>query len=115
MEEGEPISWWSLVLALANGMIGGTILVLPIIGLETGWAFILPVSVGMGVLSCYTAYLVVLHLGQAKDIKKCILAHVNQNPFFVNAYSILICLSCLTYVIIYFRLICLQLMGMFGW
>jgi hypothetical protein len=61
----EGISNSMTVLGLANGMIGGTILVLPIIGLTTGYISSLPVCLLMGAVSCYTAYLIVLHLGKA--------------------------------------------------
>jgi hypothetical protein len=57
------------VLGLLNGMIGGTILILPLIGLRTGFIYIFFVVLLIGSLSAYTAYLIILHLGKAKNIK----------------------------------------------
>jgi hypothetical protein len=57
------------VIGLLNGMIGGTILVLPILGLRTGYISIIMICAIMGLISCYTAYLIILHLGKAKNIK----------------------------------------------
>lgn len=51
------------VVALANGMIGGTILVLPVLALHTGYLLIPIISLVMGVTSLYTAWMVVKHLG----------------------------------------------------
>lgn len=52
------------VVGLLNGMLGGTILVLPLIGLTTGYFTSLAVCLLMGTISFYTAYLIMLHLGK---------------------------------------------------
>lgn len=52
------------VLGLANGMIGGTILILPLLGLTTGYITSLIVCLIMGGISYYTAKLIVVHLGK---------------------------------------------------
>jgi hypothetical protein len=52
-----------VVIAMVNGMIGGVILVLPLLALESGsiaTLIILPLS---GLFSYYSCYLCVKHLG----------------------------------------------------
>jgi len=53
------------VLGLVNGMMGGTILVLPIIGLASGYISSLLGCFIMGIISCYTVYIIVLHIGKS--------------------------------------------------
>lgn len=50
-------------LGLLNGMIGGTILVLPLLAIQTGYLLIPCISILYGSISYYTCYLIVLHLG----------------------------------------------------
>ena len=57
--KGEIVAY----LGLLNGMIGGTILVLPLLGMETGYPLIPCITILFGLMSFYTCYLVVLHLG----------------------------------------------------
>lgn len=57
------------VSGLLNGMIGGTILVLPIVGLSTGYASTLLVAIVIGFISYYTANIIVVHLGKAKNMQ----------------------------------------------
>lgn len=57
--KGEIVAY----LGLLNGMIGGTILVLPLLGMETGYLLIPCITILFGLMSFYTCYLVVLHLG----------------------------------------------------
>lgn len=42
------------ILGLLNGMVGGTILVLPLIGIETGYITIILVCVVFGFITAYT-------------------------------------------------------------
>ena len=50
-------------LGLLNGMIGGTILVLPLLGVKTGFTLIPIISLFYGAIACYTCQLIVEHLG----------------------------------------------------
>jgi len=78
------------VFGLANGMIGGTILVLPILGITTGYIISPLLIIVMGFISLYTAYLVVVHLGKEKNIKESILAHFHQDYRYMVGYGIII-------------------------
>ena len=57
------------ILGLVNGMVGSSCLILPIIGLTAGWLTTIWVCLLTGYVSYYTAYLIVVHLGKAKNIK----------------------------------------------
>jgi hypothetical protein len=50
-------------------MIGGTILVLPVLGLTAGYLLSPLLIIMMGTISLYTAYLIIVHLGKEKNIK----------------------------------------------
>lgn len=63
--KGEALAF----LGLLNGMVGGTVLVLPLLGLETGYLLIPVVSLVYGLISWYTCYLLIIHLGQSNNIK----------------------------------------------
>ena len=103
------------VLGLLNAMIGATALVLPLLGLKAGYIDTLLVSLAMGILSFYTGYLIILHFGKAKSVKEYILSHFNYDYKYIQIYSFLIWFSFLPYFIVYFRLIVLQLQGIFGY
>ena len=63
-----PISDWMAAVALINGTAGGIVLVLPIIGLYTGYILI-PIIIFITSLSCYyTAVVMFRHLGTSKTI-----------------------------------------------
>lgn len=97
------------VIGLVNGMIGGTCLVLPQIGLKTGYLTTIIVCAVTGFISYYTAYLIVLHLGKGKQIKDCILSHFNNDYSYMTGYSLFIWISFMPLMLIYFRIICLQI------
>ena len=61
------------VLGLLNGMIGIAALMLPVIGLTSGYLTSIWICLLIGVISYYTAELIVIHLGKAKNIQKSIL------------------------------------------
>jgi amino acid permease len=63
------------VIGLTNGMIGGVILVLPLLALETGWLLILPVTIFSGFVSYYTCSLCLRHMKNYKDLDVAILHH----------------------------------------
>lgn len=59
-------------------MVGGTILVLPLLGMHTGYLLIPCVSLLIGFISYYTCHLIVLHLGESRNIREVILQHFNN-------------------------------------
>ncbi len=57
------------ICGLLNGMIGGTILILPIIGLHTGSLMSAFICIAVGLMCYYTGNLVVVHLGTSRNMK----------------------------------------------
>lgn len=49
-------------------MIGGTILILPLIGVVVGYMSVILITTTLTLVSGYTAYLIVKHLGKASNI-----------------------------------------------
>jgi amino acid permease len=103
------------VVGLVNGMIGGTCLVIPYMGIKTGWAMSIVICLIIGWISYYTAYLIILHLGKGTQIKDCILTHFDNDYRYMTGYSFLIWLSFMPFMLIYFRIICLQIEGLMGY
>jgi hypothetical protein len=103
------------IAGLLNGMVGGTILVLPIIGIATGYITTVIVCALLGFLSYYTGNLVVVHLGKAKNMTESILNHFHQNYTYMTIYAFIVFCSQVPTLTIYFNLICLQLEGLIGY
>ena len=102
------------MLGLVNGMIGGTCLVLPQLGVTTGWITTIWVACIAGFISYYTARLIVTHLGKGKQIRDCVMAHFQNDYRYMRAYSFFMWFSFIPLLIIYFRIICLQIEGLMG-
>lgn len=62
-----------VILALVNGMIGGLILVIPILTMNGGSVLSLLIILATGFFSFYSCYLSVLHLGKCSDLDKALL------------------------------------------
>ena len=103
------------ILGLLNGMIGTSCLLLPIIGITAGYITTIWVCLVIGYISYYTAYLIVLHMGKGKNVKDCILAHFKFDYKFMRAYSFFMWLSFVPTLFGYFRIICLQIVGLLGY
>ena len=89
-------------------MVGGTVLVLPLLGLQTGYYIIPIVTFVLGVISLYTCYLIIVHAGQAQNIKDVILDHLNQNKKILFVYDLFIAISIGAFILNYFKLIVIQ-------
>lgn len=53
-------------------MIGGSILVLPLQGVVVGYGGVTIITVFLGLICGYTAFLILKHLGKAKTINEAI-------------------------------------------
>jgi len=95
-------------------MIGGTVLILPILGMKAGYINIIVICLLMGIMSYYTGILIISHLGISKNIKYSILAHFSNNVVYLNIYNILIWLNFISTFIVYFQLIVMQISGLIG-
>jgi amino acid permease len=111
---GDSLSNSMTVFGLLNGMIGGPILLLPLIGISTGYVTTILICFTLGFISYFTANLIVVHLGKAKNMQECVYEHFDKNYSYVKAYSLIIWCGNIPLLIIYFKLICLQLEGLIG-
>lgn len=100
------------VVALVNGMIGGIILVMPILALKTGYTMIAPVVLVSGFFSYYSCLLCLKHLRNYKDLDDAVLKHFNNKKSFKLFYDICISISIIVLLILYFDLICKQWEGL---
>ena len=69
MEQINKLSNWTIGIGLLNYMIGGTILILPVLAMQAGYINMVVICLFMGFMSYYTANLIVAHMGSSKDIK----------------------------------------------
>ena len=100
------------VVAMINGMIGGLILVLPILSMEGGLITSALIIFITGFFSFYSCYLCVLHLGEHSDLDKALVAHFNGSKVVKIIYDILVFISMTVLLILYFNLIVQQWEGL---
>jgi amino acid permease len=94
------------VVGLVNGMIGGVILVLPLLALKTGTLLILPITLFTGFASYFTCLLCLRHLKNFKNLDSAIYHHFGKKISYKIFYDIIIIVSMTTLLILYFSLIC---------
>ena len=63
MTVAEKLSGPMIVLSLTNGMIGGLILILPVMALDAGYVVTIAICLATGMYSFYSSYLCVRHMG----------------------------------------------------
>ena len=100
------------VIAMVNGMIGGIILVLPLLALTAGTLVSFFVILVTGAFSFYSCYLCVIHLGNHTDLDKAILHHFNQSKFMRISYDFLVFINLSFLLMLYFDLIVEQWDGL---
>jgi amino acid permease len=97
------------LVGLINATIGGSMLMLPVLSMKAGyldWGFGCTI---LCLVCMYTAYLLVKHLGKAKNIKFLILGHFKGDHLYTTIYNIVIWFSFMSTQIIYFKLFCIQI------
>ena len=87
----------------------GICVVLPQLGLTSGWLGSILVCAVTGFISYYTARLIVTHLGKGNTVKECLLAHFDNDYRYMRAYGAFIWFNLIVQLVIYFRIICLQI------
>lgn len=102
------------VIGLVNGMIGGIILVMPVLALKTGWLLILPITMFTGFISYFTCLLCLRHLRNFKNLDSAIYHHFEKKIQYKIFYDIIIIVSMTTLLFLYFSLICQQWAGILG-
>lgn len=92
-------------------MLGGTILVLPLLGRNTGYMMIPIICIPLGCLSGYCTYLISTHMGRAQTLRQSIREHFHNNKSFLVIYNVIV--SCGNYGLLlsYFLLTIKQIEG----
>ena len=101
-----------IIIAMVNGMIGGLILVLPILAAEGGSILSGIIIVVTGFFSLYSCFLCLLHLGNHSDLDKAILQHFNGSKFVKISYDLLVFTNLVFLLLLYFNLIVQQWEGL---
>ena len=91
-----------VVIGMINGMIGGVILVLPLLALEAGTLVSLTVILISGIFSYYSCMLCVKHLGPYADLDEAIMEHFNHNKILKIFYDIIVFLNLSLLLVLYF-------------
>lgn len=66
---------YQVIIALVNGMLGGVILILPVMAMHSGTVLSLIVILVTGSFSYYSCLLCIKHLGEHSDLDQAILNH----------------------------------------
>ena len=66
---GAEISTMTIICSLIIGMTGFNGLILPVMGLTSGYITSIWVNLLVGYISYYTASLIITHLGKSKNMK----------------------------------------------
>ena len=104
-----------IIIALVNGMIGGLILVLPILAMYGGTILSLLVILVTGIFSYYSCYLCLIHLGKHNDLDKAILSHFNNSKVMKILYDLLVFSNLFLLLMLYFNLIVTQWKGLLSY
>lgn len=91
-----------VIIGMVNGMIGGVILVLPLLTLNTGTVTTGIIIILSGIFSYYSCMLCVKHLGTFSDLDEAILHHFNKNVFLKVFYDFVVFLNLFLLLILYF-------------
>ena len=96
------------VIAMVNGMIGGIILVMPVMGLDTGYLLIAPLAIVLGFFSYFSCLLCLRHLKNYSDLDEAVLKHFGNQRKYKVMYDLIIVISMSVLLVLYFNLICDQ-------
>lgn len=92
------------VVGLVNGMIGGIILVMPILALNSGTLLIAPVTFISGFFSYFSSLLCLRHLRNFADLDESILKHFGNKRKYKIFYDVIIVISFFALLVLYFGL-----------
>jgi amino acid permease len=106
----------TIIIALVNGMVGSVTLIVPVQSLRGG-ILLTPFAIILsGLLSYYSSYLYVSHLGTSSDIDSAIVGHFYGNRTHQKIariiYSLFLFIDLLLLLSVYFKLIVTQWVGL---
>lgn len=97
-----------IIISMINGMIGGVILVLPLLVLEAGTVTSGIIILISGIFSYYSCMLCIKHLSTCKDLDETIMKHFNNNKSIKIFYDFIVFINLTLLLILYFELIVQQ-------
>ena len=100
------------VVGMVNGMIGGLILILPLLALQAGYILTLIILIITGSFSYYSCYLCIIHMGDQPDLDYAILKHFNGNRYIKIFYDLCVWSNLMLIDMLYFELITIQWIGL---
>ena len=100
------------IVSLLNAMIGGSILLIPLISLQGGWAVTLLIILITAFFSYFTCYITLIHLGDQSDLDTTIQRHFNGNRFLKILYDFCVWSGLFLGQLLYFNLIVIQWEGL---
>lgn len=100
------------IFALTNGMIGGVILVIPVLALSTGTMLIPIISFICGIASFYTAWLSIRHLKNSDSMDQAVLEHFDNKPIYPVIYNFVMAISMTSLLFLFFDLLNIQISGL---
>ena len=98
------------VLSIMNGMLGGPVLVLPVLALSTGYLLGILVPLVMGLINFYTLSLIITHSKNYESVYDAIVDHFNSRRSGIIYNTMMAIINSFT-LITYFTLICKQVEG----
>lgn len=101
------------VVALMNAMIGGTILVLPLLYLQAGIISSLVATLITGLVNYYSCSVCLDHLQDNVDLPQCIHRHFG-NPIYAKVYDTCVYIYIQMILLLYFELIVIQWQTIIG-
>lgn len=114
MESDETLSPLMAVVGMVNGMIGGLILLLPVLAFDAGYVLTFIVIFLTGAFSLYSCYLCVIHMGDQPDLDLAMLRHFNGRKSVKVFYDLCVWSNLLLIDMLYFELIMMQWNGIIG-
>lgn len=99
---------YQVIIALVNGMLGGVILILPVMAMQSGTVLSLLVILLTGFFSYYSCLLCIKHLGEHSDLDQAILNHCNDKKAWGVLYDVLVGVNLFFLLMLYFSLIVIQ-------
>ena len=112
MGKAKILGMGTTVISLVNGMIGGSILIIPKIALEGGWAMTLLIVVVTAFFSYFTCFVTMIHLGDQRDLDHTIQRHFNGNRPLKWLYDFSVWSGIFLAMVLYFNLIVIQWEGL---
>jgi hypothetical protein len=81
------------IASIVNGLVSGSLLVLPIQSLNAGWLTTVVLSLMIGIIECYTSYLIILHGKEHISVYHSVMAHFGGSKTMGGLYNLAVVVS----------------------